>query len=164
MAYEPLDAPTDAVSAEVARDFAARYLEALNAHDVERVVSLTTEDVFWEDPYVRGGSFRGHNELRAFFAYLWRAFPDLEVRLVDDVYLRLVAEDLTLVDTLAAYLERTGSLEGAARELFVHPNTVRYRLRRIADITGLTATIPRDAWSLRLALTLGRLADDSPPL
>jgi DNA-binding PucR family transcriptional regulator len=85
-------------------------------------------------------------------------------RLVDDVYLRLVAEDLTLVDTLTAYLERTGSLEGAARELFVHPNTVRYRLRRVADITGLTATQPRDAWSLRLALTLGRLADDSPPL
>ncbi len=84
--------------------------------------------------------------------------------LVDDVYLRLVAEDLTLVDTLAAYLERTGSLEGAARELFVHPNTVRYRLRRIADITGLTATQPRDAWSLRLALTLGRLAEDSPAL
>ena len=84
--------------------------------------------------------------------------------LVDDVYLRLVAEDLTLVDTLAAYLERTGSLEGAARELFVHPNTVRYRLRRIADITGLTATLPRDAWSLRLALTLGRLAEDSPAL
>ena len=84
--------------------------------------------------------------------------------LVDDVYLRLVAEDLTLVDTLTAYLERTGSLEGAARELFVHPNTVRYRLRRVADITGLTATQPRDAWSLRLALTLGRLAEDSPPL
>lgn len=84
--------------------------------------------------------------------------------LVDDVYLRLVAEDLTLVDTLTAYLERTGSLEGAARELFVHPNTVRYRLRRVADITGLTATQPRDAWSLRLALTLGRLAEDSPAL
>ena len=84
--------------------------------------------------------------------------------LVDDVYLRLVAEDLTLVDTLTAYLERTGSLEGAARELFVHPNTVRYRLRRVADITGLTATLPRDAWSLRLALTLGRLAEDSPAL
>jgi DNA-binding PucR family transcriptional regulator len=83
-------------------------------------------------------------------------------RLVDDVYLRLVAEDLTLVDTLTAYLERTGSLEGAARELFVHPNTVRYRLRRVADVTGLTATQPRDAWSLRLALSLGRLSDDDP--
>ena len=85
-------------------------------------------------------------------------------RLVDDVYLRLVAEDATLVETLAAYLERTGSLEGAARELFVHPNTVRYRLRRVADVTGLTPTLPRDAWSLRLALALGRLADDAPSL
>ncbi len=85
-------------------------------------------------------------------------------RLVDDVYLRLLAEDSALVDTLAAYLERTGSLEGAARELFVHPNTVRYRLRRVADITGLTPTLPRDAWSLRLALALGRLASDAPDL
>ncbi|HSN06374.1 MAG TPA: helix-turn-helix domain-containing protein [Candidatus Angelobacter sp.] len=85
-------------------------------------------------------------------------------RLVDDVYLRLVAEDPTLVETLAAYLERTGSLEGAARELFVHPNTVRYRLRRVADVTGLTPTVPRDAWSLRLALALGRLADDTRSL
>ena len=87
---------------------------------------------------------------------------DAVARLVDDVYLRLVAEDLTLVDTLTAYLERTGSLEGAARELYVHPNTVRDRLRRIADITGLTATTPRDAWSLHLALSLGRLSDESP--
>jgi DNA-binding PucR family transcriptional regulator len=85
-------------------------------------------------------------------------------RLVDDIYQRLLAEDPTLVETLAAYLERTGSLEGAARELFVHPNTVRYRLRRVADITGLTATVPRDAWSLRLALSLGRLATDAPEL
>ena len=53
-----------------------------------------------------------------------------------------------------------GSLEGTARELFVHPNTVRYRLRRVADVTGLTPTIPRDAWSLRMALALGRLGED----
>jgi PucR C-terminal helix-turn-helix domain/GGDEF-like domain len=83
---------------------------------------------------------------------------DAVTRLVEDVYRRVLVEDPALVDTLTAYLERTGSLEGAARELFVHPNTVRYRLRRVADVTGLTPTVPRDAWSLRLALTLGRLA------
>jgi hypothetical protein len=83
---------------------------------------------------------------------------DAVARLVADVYLPLLREDPTLVETLAAYLERTGSLEGAARELFVHPNTVRYRLRRVADVTGLTPTMPRDAWVLRLSLSLGRLA------
>ena len=42
----------------------------------------------------------------------------------------------------------------------MHPNTVRYRLKRITDLTGLSPSDPRDAWSLRLALGLGRLADD----
>ena len=83
--------------------------------------------------------------------------------LVEEVYVALRSTDPALIETVAAYLERAGSLEGAARELFVHPNTVRYRLRRVADVTGLTPTVPRDAWSLRLALSLGRLADDRPP-
>ena len=85
---------------------------------------------------------------------------DAVARLVTEVYDLLLAEDPALVETLSAYLERTGSLEGTARELFVHPNTVRYRLRRVADVTGLTPTIPRDAWSLRMALALGRLGED----
>ena len=51
------------------------------------------------------------------------------------------------------------TLEASARALFVHPNTVRYRLRRVADVTGLTPTDPRGAATLRVALTLGRLSD-----
>ncbi|HET7531952.1 MAG TPA: helix-turn-helix domain-containing protein, partial [Nocardioidaceae bacterium] len=53
-----------------------------------------------------------------------------------------------------------GSLEATARAMFVHANTVRYRLRRAADVTGLSATDPRDAYTYRVALTLGRL---NPP-
>jgi len=41
--------------------------------------------------------------------------------------------------------------------LFVHPNTVRYRLKRIADFTGRDPTLPRDAYVLRVAATVGRL-------
>jgi hypothetical protein len=41
--------------------------------------------------------------------------------------------------------------------LFVHPNTVRYRLKRIADFTGRDPTTPRDAYVLRVASTVGRL-------
>ena len=43
-----------------------------------------------------------------------------------------------------------------ARALFVHPNTVRYRLRQISDATGWSPTRPREAFALQLALILGR--------
>ena len=46
--------------------------------------------------------------------------------------------------------------------LFVHPNTVRYRLRRVAEVTGYAPADPRHALTLRLALALGRLADAQP--
>ena len=62
-----------------------------------------------------------------------------------------------LSETLDAYLDSGGAIEACARKLFVHPNTVRYRLKRIADFTGRDATTPRDAYVLRVASTVGRL-------
>jgi len=80
--------------------------------------------------------------------------------LIDLVHEALLA-DVALYDTACAFLERTPSLEATARALFIHPNTVRYRLRRITDITGFSPTNPRGAFALRLGLTLGRLRPDS---
>jgi DNA-binding PucR family transcriptional regulator len=62
-----------------------------------------------------------------------------------------------LSETLDAYLDSGGAIEACARQLFVHPNTVRYRLKRIADFTGRDPTIPRDAYVLRVAATVGRI-------
>jgi DNA-binding PucR family transcriptional regulator len=62
-----------------------------------------------------------------------------------------------LSETLDAYLDSGGAIEACARKLFVHPNTVRYRLKRIADFTGRDPTVPRDAYVLRVASTVGRL-------
>ena len=62
-----------------------------------------------------------------------------------------------LGETLDAYLDSGGAIEACARKLFVHPNTVRYRLKRIADFTGRDPTLPRDAYVLRVAITVGRL-------
>ena len=75
--------------------------------------------------------------------------------LIDSAYLTLVDEP-HLMSTAEAYLERTPTLEATARALFVHPNTVRYRLTRIAETTGFSPTEPRGALALRLALILGR--------
>jgi purine catabolism regulator len=41
-----------------------------------------------------------------------------------------------LVPSLRSYLEHDRSLRAAAKELFVHANSLAYRLRRIEDITG----------------------------
>ena len=67
-----------------------------------------------------------------------------------------------LLETLDAFFAAGGVLESAARALYVHPNTVRYRLKRIGDVTGLSPLDPRDAFALRLALTIGRLDPASP--
>lgn len=78
-------------------------------------------------------------------------------QLVSTVYQPLVEAGSGLLETLTAYLDTSGSIEGTGRLLFVHPNTVRYRLRRLTDVTGLSPGDARDAYTLRIALTLGRL-------
>ncbi|OIV38525.1 PucR family transcriptional regulator [Mangrovactinospora gilvigrisea] len=82
-------------------------------------------------------------------------------QLVEDIYIPLRDSGPTLLETLSVFLEQASSLEGAARLLFVHPNTVRYRLRRVADVTGYTPTEARSAFTLRIALTYGRLDEAS---
>jgi sugar diacid utilization regulator len=76
--------------------------------------------------------------------------------LVEEVFWPLRQARETLIDTLTAYFQHGQSLEATARALFVHPNTVRYRLRQTAELTGLAATDPREALTLQLALVLGR--------
>jgi DNA-binding PucR family transcriptional regulator len=89
---------------------------------------------------------------------------DAEARqvLVEHVYRPLEQAGSGLLETAAVVLEQAPSLEAAARALFVHANTVRYRLRRIAEVSGLAPTESRDAFTLRVALTVGRLDDRTP--
>ncbi|HEY3611381.1 MAG TPA: helix-turn-helix domain-containing protein [Pseudonocardiaceae bacterium] len=84
--------------------------------------------------------------------------PEAERQLIDRVAKPLEEAGGSLLETVDAYLEAGGTLEGCARQLFVHPNTVRYRLRRVTEITGRIPGDPRDALVLRVGLTVGRLA------
>lgn len=79
-------------------------------------------------------------------------------QLLSEVYGALVEARGTLIETLDAYFGHGGSVEATGRALFVHPNTVRYRLRQTAELTGLTPNDPRHAYAIRLAITLGRLS------
>ncbi|WEG10399.1 helix-turn-helix domain-containing protein [Microbacterium horticulturae] len=81
--------------------------------------------------------------------------------LVEKVYHPLQAHSTDLVTTLWSYLDNGRSLEATARELFVHPNTVRYRLKRVTDVIGWDATGPREALILQTALILGAIGTDT---
>jgi DNA-binding PucR family transcriptional regulator len=85
--------------------------------------------------------------------------PDAREQLVSAVYRPLAEAGEVLMETLAAFLDSGAALEATARALFVHANTVRYRLRRVAEVCGETPTDARGAFVLRFALALGRLQE-----
>jgi PucR C-terminal helix-turn-helix domain/GGDEF-like domain len=77
--------------------------------------------------------------------------------LLTDVYEPMLSGGAALVETVTTYLEQGFSLEATARLLFVHPNTVRYRLRRVTDLTGFSPVTGRGGFTLWVAVVLGRL-------
>jgi hypothetical protein len=92
--------------------------------------------------------------------FLARA-PDLASRLTERVLgpLEAYAERRSsgLLETLEAFLECGLDRRRAAQQLHVHPNTLDYRLRRIADLTGLEPGRPRDLALLELAVAQRKL-------
>ena len=80
-------------------------------------------------------------------------------RLISRIYSPLKEHSPELLATLWCYLDNGRSLEATARELFVHPNTVRYRLKRISEVIGWDATGPREALILQSALIVGSIAN-----
>ena len=83
--------------------------------------------------------------------------PLARVALAERVALPLQAAGGEVLDTVRAVLASGGNLEATARTLFVHPNTVRYRLKRATELTGWSATDPRGGWNLQIALALAEL-------
>jgi DNA-binding PucR family transcriptional regulator len=72
-------------------------------------------------------------------------------RLVDPRIRDLRAQDPTLAETLRAYLDCFGDIGAAAHWLQVHPNTVRYRVRRIEKLLSTSLAEP----DVRLLFALG---------
>jgi hypothetical protein len=82
---------------------------------------------------------------------------DARTDLVRQIYRPLAAADPAILDTVDRFFESGGSVEGTARALFVHPNTVRYRIRRVTALCGMSLSEPREAFTIRVAIALGRL-------
>ena len=89
----------------------------------------------------------------------------LLLSLQDDDALRTYSENLLspisdgegdygpeLLRSLEAFIERNGQWERAARDLYCHRHTLRYRIRRIEELTGRDLNQAQDRIELWLAL------------
>lgn len=69
---------------------------------------------------------------------------------------RLSAYDLkhgtNLVETLRAWLDAFGDVAAASTAMFVHPNTFRYRLRRLTEVSGIDLADPEQRFAAMLQL------------
>ncbi len=107
------------------------------------------------------------------YKYLLRMSLDDAVRDSHrDAVARLAAYDAqrstSLLRTLEEFLRRRGNISATAEALYVHPNTLRQRLRRIMELSGLD--LRRDDWLMveiavklvRLGQALGSAEPDTP--
>ena len=60
----------------------------------------------------------------------------------------------TLLDTLKAFFDNSLSISKTAQKIYIHRNTLLYRLRRVKEITGLDPKIFDEAVQLRIALKM----------
>jgi DNA-binding PucR family transcriptional regulator len=79
--------------------------------------------------------------------------------LISDIF-RPLENEPALLATADAFIESGGAVEATARLLFVHANTVRYRMRRITEVCGHDLAHPRDRRVIQVAIALGRLLDN----
>lgn len=127
---------------EGARAVATAYAEAREALDIAAGTGITGRAVTLDDVLVD---------------HMLRASP--HVRRILERTLRPILDydeghNSQLLPTLRAYLDSGANLTRSAAELNVHPNTVVYRLRRIAELSGRSPSAMADLQMLFLALRL----------
>ncbi len=111
-----------------------------------------------------GNRVLGHDELGP-YKYLLRLSSEGPERDAHRVALATLAaydqrRSTSLVQTLEEYLRQRGSISATAEALFVHQNTLRQRLERIEELTGMDVRAG-DWLALDIAIRLAALEQDA---
>jgi hypothetical protein len=114
---------------------------------------------------ITGAPIEGQPRVQRFaatpLATLVAAAPEAAIQIARTVLGSLLTlprdEQDLLLDTLEVWLATGGSAKDTAQRLYCHPNTVRHRLRRIAEFTGRSVENPAETVELSTALSALRL-------
>jgi purine catabolism regulator len=123
------------------------YREAAQALEMARQLNQP-EPLYFGDLSVQRLLFKmaEHADLASFCRETLGALIDYDVE-----------QKSSLIETLEAFFERHGNLSQTAEALFVHRNTLQYRMERIAEIAGIDLDNAETRLALQLALKAYRL-------
>lgn len=160
-----------------------RNVSAADAHEVARLASVAAQELgdfvigigrrhagesaiaesyaeacqAVEIAMIAGGPPRAIAFVDVLLDHILRSSPEAST-LLDETIAPLIRYDelrhASLLSTLRTYFESTFNLTRSAALLHVDPNTVRYRLQRIAELTGQDPAKPKDLLLLLMGLQL----------
>lgn len=97
-----------------------------------------------------------YRELTSFEGLLEQQSPERLAPFAEALIVPLVHHDrdhgTSLVQTLRVFLHVDGALNATAKELFLHPNSLRHRLRRVHELTGASPQVFSERAALAIAL------------
>ncbi|MFF3494807.1 PucR family transcriptional regulator [Streptomyces sp. NPDC002795] len=99
-----------------------------------------------------GPSHYGDRPLGLLIANAPETADEIATRILAPVLAQPPEDCALLLDTARAWYGARGSIRDAAQTLYCHPNTVRYRLKRLESLTGLALDDPHATTNLLVAL------------
>ncbi len=132
---------------------ASSLLDLPDAYKEARQALVTGDMMHGNEEFILGYSDLGFKRI----LYLLFDHPELE-RFYEERLAPLEAYDAEweteLVETLKVYLEQGYNLNSAAKELFVHRHTMRYRLEQIAELLKIDIDSPEVLLNLQIAFQI----------
>lgn len=128
-------------------DFRFSYHEAKNALKISKMVTQDTRIYFYDDLDLYSFIAQVHNG---------KFLDDYVAHKLGKLLEADGVQDGNLLETLEAYLDHNCNANATAEDLYIHRNTMRYRLDKIKHILGVDLSDLSDCLELKLALAILR--------
>ena len=103
--------------------------------------------------------FRDDMEIYGLFDDIGKPLANFYEQVLGSIDCSRIRNREELLETLEVYIECQGNAVEAAQKLFIHRNTLRYRLERLQDILGYNWDEPDKRFNLWVALRVRRLIE-----
>lgn len=132
------------------RNIKNSYEEAEIALRVDRYMNGGDKVIFFQElgPYRFLYELKGSESMKVFHDEILGELKQYDIQ-----------NHANLINTLIGYFKNDCNYKHTAEEMFIHKNSVIYRIRKVEEITGLKLSSPEDRFNLQLCVKLQYLLD-----